>query len=704
MAARFPTPPYARTSLPLLFPELARLSRLDEVASLSTLSPAESDLLELKAATPIEFEDIPLTSQLVVSIFDSVVRKMMKEVLRVRRVPYESVAGIRKLINDYNTRYGLPKKVSDLNDVARVATIVYWALNEGEDFSDRYENLQNQIEQMYMVVLNKGDQDVSRSARPVTSTIPEYKSIGSDATSDPIAIKKFLGDLKLLKPETPTMCGYKIKKELGAGSFGQVSESEDLETRDDIAIKVQKIGTGRSKWQNFLREGSIQSAIFRPLPIYSSTGRRATSFETEMAINCPEDQSQSVITMPLGSTNLRDLKDSLLEFFSPSGSTQKKLIVREIVLKICYDMICDLYRIHGSRVIHNDLKPENVLIYFVPYYGGIKVEARIIDYGLSEYADGKRLAEGKQVGTIMYSSPEKMCGIYDYGQPADVWALGLIMAELLMNLELSDDEEYEVIRNQFTVSKDYNGNKDQMEKISQDMSDLMSQLSDRGKYKPAQAGICYAAASTLGQTIGQMLFESDRAEEVEGKLAESEKKKSAPIAEWMYDLQSPEMMAYLADGFYGRDLYNGLWEIIRGATHLDPTKRWTMKKIFDKYSTLPIVRDLSLTCPVKVFDRPFSAAQMAEQMKASINTLRPTLDADDLELMSFPEEVNRAIDVMAATQFREPVAADQLTERELQYEREIARMLKYRVNQGLYQRATLPSAPSAPSGAKRYRT
>ncbi|KAL1564147.1 mitogen-activated protein kinase kinase kinase 20-like [Salvia divinorum] len=78
-----------------------------------------------------------------------------------------------------------------------------------------------------------------------------------------------------------------------------------------------------------------------------------------------------------------------------------------------------LHYIHKFGYVHCDLKPQNILL---SSDGGVK----IADFGLAKRGGG---ASCELRGTPMYMSPEMVAGS-EQGAPADVWALGCVVAEM----------------------------------------------------------------------------------------------------------------------------------------------------------------------------------------------------------------------------------------------------------------------------------
>lgn len=96
--------------------------------------------------------------------------------------------------------------------------------------------------------------------------------------------------------------------------------------------------------------------------------------------------------------------------------------------------VCDaVQHAHGKGVIHRDLKPSNVL---VTLQDG-RPHAKVIDFGVAKataqpLTDKTLYTEQRQViGTLQYMSPEQAEGSLDIDTRTDVYALGVLLYELL---------------------------------------------------------------------------------------------------------------------------------------------------------------------------------------------------------------------------------------------------------------------------------
>jgi serine/threonine protein kinase len=89
--------------------------------------------------------------------------------------------------------------------------------------------------------------------------------------------------------------------------------------------------------------------------------------------------------------------------------------------EIMHQILCGVDFLHTHRVIHRDLKPQNLL---VTSSGNIK----LADFGLAKTYDFEMKLTSVVV-TLWYRSPEVLLGL-PYATPVDIWSCGCIMAEL----------------------------------------------------------------------------------------------------------------------------------------------------------------------------------------------------------------------------------------------------------------------------------
>ncbi len=102
-----------------------------------------------------------------------------------------------------------------------------------------------------------------------------------------------------------------------------------------------------------------------------------------------------------------------------------------------YQIVNGLEYIHSKGIIHRDLKPENLLL-------TSNHKLKIIDFGLSNFFDGKKLLS-TPCGSPCYASPEMVSGENYNGFYSDVWALGIILFAMTCGYLPFEDKDNEVL-------------------------------------------------------------------------------------------------------------------------------------------------------------------------------------------------------------------------------------------------------------------
>jgi len=198
--------------------------------------------------------------------------------------------------------------------------------------------------------------------------------------------------------------GYEIKETLGRGGMGVVYRAIHLRLDRPVAIKVlsHELRSQAGFAERFEREARMLARLSHPglvaIHDYGVAGDLCVLF----------------LELVEGA-NLRELMDA-----GGMTPTQALDVVRQV---------CDaLQYAHGEGVVHRDIKPENIL---VDSQGRVK----ITDFGLARLVGdvaGPRLTWTRQVmGTPHYMAPEQASSAPDVDHRADIFALGVLLYELL---------------------------------------------------------------------------------------------------------------------------------------------------------------------------------------------------------------------------------------------------------------------------------
>ncbi|KAM5252874.1 dual specificity tyrosine-phosphorylation-regulated kinase 4 [Hipposideros larvatus] len=204
---------------------------------------------------------------------------------------------------------------------------------------------------------------------------------------------------------------YEVLEMIGKGSFGQVAKCLDHKNNELVALKII-----RNK-KRFHHQALVELKILEAL-------RRKDKDNTYNVVHMKDFfyfRNHLCITFELLGINLYELmKTSRFQGFSLA-------IVRRFTLSVlkCLQML------YVEKIIHCDLKPENIVL----YQKG-QVSVKVIDFGLSCYEHQKVYT---YIQSRFYRSPEVILG-HPYNMAIDMWSLGCIMAELFTGSPLFPGE------------------------------------------------------------------------------------------------------------------------------------------------------------------------------------------------------------------------------------------------------------------------
>lgn len=90
---------------------------------------------------------------------------------------------------------------------------------------------------------------------------------------------------------------------------------------------------------------------------------------------------------------------------------------------LMYQLLLGLAFCHTHRVLHRDLKPQNLLI-------NKRLELKLADFGLARAFGVPVKHYSHEVVTLWYRAPDVLLGSRHYGTSIDVWSAGCILAEM----------------------------------------------------------------------------------------------------------------------------------------------------------------------------------------------------------------------------------------------------------------------------------
>lgn len=201
---------------------------------------------------------------------------------------------------------------------------------------------------------------------------------------------------------------FRLVREIGTGAMASVWEAVQEETSKPVAIKLMNRSSDDLR-QRFFREARICASLaHRNIVDVYEVG------ETDQGLPFLVMQYLSGVTLA-----------QLI--------TQHGRLPTPIAAQIGRDIAQALATAHAANIVHRDLKPANVFLHQeTPEHG---VVVKVLDFGVAKdlgKGDALSTTPGGLLGSPGYMSPEQAHARTDVDARADIWALGVVLFEMLV--------------------------------------------------------------------------------------------------------------------------------------------------------------------------------------------------------------------------------------------------------------------------------
>ncbi|TVQ88547.1 MAG: serine/threonine protein kinase [Deltaproteobacteria bacterium] len=191
---------------------------------------------------------------------------------------------------------------------------------------------------------------------------------------------------------------YALVGLLGRGGMGIVYRAYDPDLQREVAVKCLSRSKQPETRERFLAEARSVARLDHP------------SLVRVLDVGVHGDQPYFVMELVSGGSLARRLEDG------PLGPDE--------ALQIAASVARALAHAHDAGIVHRDVKPSNILI-------DRQGRAKLSDFGVArDTTNAHRTGTGQVVGTLRYMAPEQAAG-HEVGPAADIYALGLVLAECL---------------------------------------------------------------------------------------------------------------------------------------------------------------------------------------------------------------------------------------------------------------------------------
>lgn len=213
----------------------------------------------------------------------------------------------------------------------------------------------------------------------------------------------------LIEPGEILAGKYRIERVLGAGGMGVVVAARHIHLDEHVAIKflLPEAARNPEAVSRFTREARAAIKIKSHHVARISDVGTLDSGAPYMVMEYLEGQDLSAMVRERGALPVAEAV--------------------ELVIQAC-DAIAEA---HGLGIVHRDLKPAN--LFCVRGTDGLP-SVKVLDFGISKVStlDGLDMTRTTAVmGSPFYMSPEQMTSAKSVDTRADIWALGVVLYELL---------------------------------------------------------------------------------------------------------------------------------------------------------------------------------------------------------------------------------------------------------------------------------
>jgi serine/threonine protein kinase len=206
---------------------------------------------------------------------------------------------------------------------------------------------------------------------------------------------------------------YRVERVLGQGGMGVVLAAMHIHLEERVALKLMLAGASINAEAvgRFVREARAAARLESAHVAKVSDVGTLDDGRPYMVMEYLDGQDLSQVLASTGPLPLKDAVDYVLQ-------------AAEAIAEA-----------HSIGIIHRDLKPSNL---FLTRRRDRTPHVKVLDFGISKIVsttqterDSAMTRTSAMMGSPLYMSPEQMTSVKDVDARSDIWALGVILFELL---------------------------------------------------------------------------------------------------------------------------------------------------------------------------------------------------------------------------------------------------------------------------------
>jgi serine/threonine protein kinase len=196
-----------------------------------------------------------------------------------------------------------------------------------------------------------------------------------------------------------TLSKYTVLEKLGEGTYGEVFRATWNETGETVVLKRIRID---------YHEDGVPATTIREISVLQDI------HHTNVIALIDVLPSDGRITLVL------EQMDRELRYFI---HTMRSAMSPELLRSYSFQLLCGVAYLHSNRILHRDVKPENILI-------NKKGLLKLTDFGTARYYSLPITPLTPTVTTLWYRAPEVLLATGKYDLSLDVWSAACVIAEM----------------------------------------------------------------------------------------------------------------------------------------------------------------------------------------------------------------------------------------------------------------------------------
>ncbi|CAO3590890.1 unnamed protein product [Absidia cylindrospora] len=192
---------------------------------------------------------------------------------------------------------------------------------------------------------------------------------------------------------------YQKIEKLGEGAYGIVYKAQNRETSEVVALK-------RIRLDN--EEEGVPCTAIREISLL----KELKDQNIVRLYDVLHKERKLILVFEYLNSNLK-------KFLNSNGGDIDELTIKQMM----YQLLKGIAFCHEHRVLHRDLKPQNLLI-------NKKGELKLGDFGLARAFGIPVRSYSRDVVTLWYRAPDVLMGSKQYSTSIDLWSAGCIFAEM----------------------------------------------------------------------------------------------------------------------------------------------------------------------------------------------------------------------------------------------------------------------------------